>query len=402
MTVIDLVKWNPGRDMDSGQNSVYAWRFPETNLSTYTQLIVAESQEAILFGKGRMLGKFGPGKHTLHTENIPLLRALFGVPFGGQNPFTAEVWFVNKLLPLNIDWATDAMRIHDADYKVMVPLTAKGRYGLRIADAERFLVKLVGTAPRFDAHMLTDHFKGELVSKTKSVLSQAMQNQGIGVMSVAAYLHPLSETLKLAMQSFWEGFGFELIGFYVTSIDIDHASSDGQQILKAMADQSAQSIAGYTWQQNQSFKVANNALGSGGDFGIMGALLMGGVIGGGGGLGQELLRSQPSSAGHPAEASGQWGTTVSPTQVKQVFCSNCSKKFTSHMQFCPHCGDPYTPCPRCATDNDVNASRCVTCGIALETVGAATDSTAADSCKRCGITLNGKSKFCPECGQKVN
>src|SRR5689334_8510720 len=53
---------------------VYACKFPEPNLSTLTQLIVHESQEAILFSKGRLLGKFGPGKHTLTTENLPILR----------------------------------------------------------------------------------------------------------------------------------------------------------------------------------------------------------------------------------------------------------------------------------------------------------------------------------------
>ena len=44
MAIIDLVKWTP-----QGNFNIYAYKFPETNLSTYTQLIVQESQEAILF-----------------------------------------------------------------------------------------------------------------------------------------------------------------------------------------------------------------------------------------------------------------------------------------------------------------------------------------------------------------
>ena len=85
MAIIDLVRWMP-----QGAETVYAYRFPETNLSTYTQLIVQESQEAILFSKGRIAGKFGHGKDTLNTENLPILRDLYGMPFGGKNPFTAE------------------------------------------------------------------------------------------------------------------------------------------------------------------------------------------------------------------------------------------------------------------------------------------------------------------------
>ena len=53
----------------------------------------------------------------------------------GKNPFTAEVWFVNKLQPYNIDWEIDRMDIHDADYNTGIPLIANGRYGLKINDS---------------------------------------------------------------------------------------------------------------------------------------------------------------------------------------------------------------------------------------------------------------------------
>ncbi|MDR3140670.1 MAG: SPFH domain-containing protein [Tannerellaceae bacterium] len=85
MAIIDLVRWSP-----QGSKTIYAWRFPETNLATCTQLIVQESQEAVLFSKGQIVGKFGAGKHTLNTENLPVLRNLFGIPFGGKNPCCAR------------------------------------------------------------------------------------------------------------------------------------------------------------------------------------------------------------------------------------------------------------------------------------------------------------------------
>ena len=92
MALIDCASWRP-----NSKEFVFAYRYPETNLSTYTQLVIHESQEAFLFSKGQLMGKFGPGKHTLDTENLPILRSMFGIPFGGKNPFTAEVWIVNKL-----------------------------------------------------------------------------------------------------------------------------------------------------------------------------------------------------------------------------------------------------------------------------------------------------------------
>ena len=62
MALIDCASWKP-----KSNEFVFAYRFPQTNLSTYTQLIVYESQEALLFSKGQLMGKFGPGKHTLDT-----------------------------------------------------------------------------------------------------------------------------------------------------------------------------------------------------------------------------------------------------------------------------------------------------------------------------------------------
>ncbi len=402
MAIIDLVRWDPGRSSGDQNNPVYAWRFPETNLSTFTQLIVAESQEAVLFSKGRMVGKFGPGKHTLNTENLPVLRSLFGLPFGGNNPFSAEVWFVNKVTPLNLDWSTDNMRFHDPDYKTMVPLMAKGRYGLKVVDAERFLVKLVGTTPEFTAEMLTDHFSGALVSKTKSTLLQAMQSAQIGVKSIGAYLDPLSQTLSQSMVPFWEDFGFSLLSIYITSVDIDDRTPDGQHILAAMAQQSAQSIAGYTWQQSQSLEVAKDAVNNmNGNGGILGALMMtGGLMGGGGGLGAAMMQPVPSSANQGNQASGQFGTGAN-IAVRDVFCSHCSKKFPNSAKFCPHCGDPYMACPRCGTDNDEKAMRCVSCGLNLAAAGAQATATTM-ACSRCGTSLPASGGFCQNCGLKVN
>jgi membrane protease subunit (stomatin/prohibitin family) len=438
MSFIDVVRWDWASDggRDASGNPVYAWRFREqspkasrfrlsdrhpnepltgTNLSTRTQLIVSESQEAVLFSKGKLLGKFGPGKHTLNTENLPLLRNLFGLPFGGNNPFTAEVWFVNKATPLNIDWATDAMMYHDPDYQTLVPLVARGQYGLRVDDAERFLVKLVGIATEYTAEQLTTHFKGALVARTKSVLLQYMQAQRLGIKSISAYLEPLSESLKMSMLAFWEDYGFSLIGFYITAVEVDNTTPEGARILEAMSRQSAQQIAGYTWQQSQAFEVADRAASAPtGSGGLFGAVMLTGMAGGLGPSGGGLLQPPPSPGPQAPANSG-----MAALPPRDVFCSNCAKKYSNTMKFCPHCGDPYIPCGRCGTDNDAKAKRCVSCGTPMACTSECVNCHAmvpADSpfcpqcgrsasgaagCSRCGAALAERTVFCPHCGQKT-
>ena len=65
-----------------GDNSTFVWKHPCEDFNTTTQLIVHESQEAILFLNGQALDLFGPGRHTLETQNIPLLRRIINIDNG--------------------------------------------------------------------------------------------------------------------------------------------------------------------------------------------------------------------------------------------------------------------------------------------------------------------------------
>lgn len=424
MAIIDCVRWTP-----QGDDTIYAWRFSETNLSTYTQLIVSESQEAVLFSKGRIIAKFGPGKHTLNTENIPILRSLYGLPFGGKNPFTAEVWFVNKLQPCNIKWVTSSMSIHDVDYDTQLPLRASGQYGLKVVDAEKFLLKIVGTKEQFTEYDLTEQFSGEFNTKSKSSIVQYMMSNRIGYKQISAYLDTISEYLKGVMSAFWEEYGFSLQRFYVTSIDIDDSTAEGRRIKDAISRHSSMSITGHTWQQEQIFDTANKAIGGlgSGNGGLLGGLLAMNMMGNiGGGMGAGMMQpqyNQPTFGGNQNLGTTQGMSGTQPVMggqtEKMVYCSNCAKRFPSTMKFCPHCGDPYNPCPNCGTDNDLNAKRCISCGALLQSSAffcphcnaplaegssfcgnCGKQVITSDTCSRCGATLPANAKFCPKCGNK--
>lgn len=87
--IADVIKYE-------GDNSTFIWKHPCEDFNTASQLIVHESQEAVLFLNGQALDLFGPGQHTLETENIPILRHLINIPTGGVSAFHCEVYFINK------------------------------------------------------------------------------------------------------------------------------------------------------------------------------------------------------------------------------------------------------------------------------------------------------------------
>lgn len=413
MAFIDTVRWAPQGDLN-----IYAWRFPETNLSTLTQLIVQESQEAVLFSKGKIIGEFGPGKHNLSTENLPLLRNFYGIPFGGKNPFTAEVWFVNKALAFNIDWSTDKMAIHDADYNTQLPLRALGQYGLKVVNSKEFLTKIVGPKEQYTEHDLTSQFYGEFCTKTKSTILQYMLNNNIGYKKISAYLDIISEYLKNSLSQFWSNLGLELTKFYVSSIEIDDTTEEGRRIGDAISRQSSMYITGHTWQQEQAFNTANNAIdGIGGqNAGLIGGLMAMNMMGGMGGNMLSTQHNQPSFGGTQDNRPNAGNNSPQP---RVVYCSQCSKKYSSNMRFCPHCGDAYNPCPKCGSDNDEKAKRCLSCGTSLEQQGQTCPQcnaplspgasfcgfcgariASSDVCACCGAPLMPQSKFCPICGTK--
>ena len=79
MAIVSVVKYD-------GNPDVFAWKYPDSELGTWTQLIVNESQQAILFKGGQALDVFEAGRHTLSTNNIPFLETIINLPFGGQSP----------------------------------------------------------------------------------------------------------------------------------------------------------------------------------------------------------------------------------------------------------------------------------------------------------------------------
>lgn len=395
MALIDSIRWKP----DDDSEFVFAYRIPETNLSTYTQLVVYESQEALLFSKGKLMGKFGPGKHTLDTENLPVLRSLFGIPFGGKNPFTAEIWIVNKLRPANLDWEVGSFSIHDADYQTQLPLFADGQYGVSVAESEKFLIKMVGNKDVFAESDLTDQAFGEFSTKVKSSIVQFMAGNAVGLKSVSAHLESLSDFIKSRLQPFWREYGLSLDKFYVNEIAIDTSTPEGQKVSEAIASQASMSITGHSWQQEQMFGMANNAIGqigsAAGGNGLIAGLMAANMMGGGmGGVGQGLMQpvsGQPSFAG-AAQAPGSAVGAAQQARPREVYCASCSKKHLSSERFCPHCGSEYHPCPSCGADNPVGARRCVSCGTVLSQAGGSA------SCAKCGAPLAPGAAFCPQCG----
>jgi len=267
MPVIDRVKWD-------GIPSIVAWKFPSEELSTWTQLIVNESQEAYVVRGGVYEGPFGAGRHTLSTENIPILRAAMGLPFGGKTPFSAEVWFVNRVTKLDVKWGTASpIQLQDPQYNIMIPVRAHGQYGMRVTESKRFLQMLVGTLETFDVDTLSEYFRGKFIEKTTSEIAKVIVRERISILQISTQLEVISEALRSALQNEVLQYGVTLQQFSIASINVPEDDPAVNSLKMALAKKAEMGIVGFNYQQERSFDVLHAAASNEGSSqsGMMGA-----------------------------------------------------------------------------------------------------------------------------------
>ena len=202
-----------------GDNSTFIWKHPCEDFNTTTQLIVHESQEAIFFLNGQALDLFGPGRHTLETQNIPLLRRIINIPTGGESPFHCEVYFINKTEQMAIRWGTDSkVQYVEPTYKFPISIGASGEMALSVNDSRKLLVKLVGTERVLDRQQLTTYFRSILMAKVKTYIAQAMRTNAINIFEIDENLETFSADIQQRLIPDFLDYGVQLKRFYVTTV----------------------------------------------------------------------------------------------------------------------------------------------------------------------------------------
>ena len=384
MKVFDVIKYE-------GPNDVFAWKFPGEDFNTLSQLIVHESQEAIFFKDGQALDVFGPGRVTLHTQNIPLIRRIVNLPFNGESPFHCEVYFINKTVSMDVMWGTTSpMSIQDAIYKIILPVRANGQFGVRVVDGKKLLVNLVGTIPEFNQKNLKDAFRGILLTNIKDYVAKQFVQKQISFLEIQSHLKEISYGIQNDLASEFEKYGIELVNFNVNDISVPEDDPSYQQLKKALAKKAEMTVMGYDYQQERTFNVLDKAASNeGGAAGIMNAgmglgmgLNIGGVVGGAmGNAAANVINTDVKS----------------PSAAQTIKCSKCGEEIPEGARFCLNCGqkveepmdESMVKCPKCGAIVP-KGKFCLECGVKFNT-----------NCSKCGAELIPGAKFCLECGTKV-
>ncbi|MCR5060531.1 MAG: SPFH domain-containing protein [Saccharofermentans sp.] len=180
--ITDIIKYE-------GDNSTFIWKHPKEDFNTLTQLIVHESQEAIFMMNGEALDLFGPGRHTLETQNIPKLGKYIKATTQDMTPFHCEVYFINKAVQMGIKWGTDSkVRYIDPDSGLPLELGASGEMNLQVADSRKLLLKLVGTMKGIAWEDQSGGFTKSLQNSFRPLISTAVKSNLTQAIYSSCYL----------------------------------------------------------------------------------------------------------------------------------------------------------------------------------------------------------------------
>ena len=291
---IDIIEWT-----DDSRDTL-SFRFPDEDkeIKNGAQLIVRESQAAQFVYLGEFGDRFGPGKHTLTTDNIPILTNLKSWKYAFESPFKADVYYVVTRLFTGNKWGTaNPVMMRDADFG-MVRLRAYGTYDFRIVDVPKFLKEVAGT----DDHFRLDEFNDTMRSRIVSVFTDALATAKVPALDVASRYGELGDALLPAINPAMTGkYGIEVTSFVIENVSVP------PEVEQAIDKRSSMGAIGNL---NDYVKYQmGQAMASGGE-GAAAATLPA-TMAMGFGMAQEMMKQMQQP---PAAASTQpgWGTQRGP------------------------------------------------------------------------------------------
>ena len=375
-----------------GDNSTFVWKHPCEDFNNTTQLIVHETQQALFFMNGQALDLFEAGRYTLETQNIPLINKHFNRAYGSETPFHCEVYFINKTEQMAIKWGTDSrIEYIEPTYGFPIQIGASGEMTVRVEDARRLLIKIVGAEGNLTQAGFIQKIRAFLMLKCKTYFANYIKENSINIFEIDQKLNEMSDAMQEILTPNFSEYGLSLIHFFVTTIVkpeedgayrkfkelhfrqyadvaeaklrqnvsiIDQETEAQRMIIQSQGVAQKRQIEGYTYAQERGLDVAekaasNEGAGNMANLGI-GLGVMAGVapvIGGAVTSAVEGAVNNQTMSGQPV------GNTM------KIKCSECGKELPPDARFCNGCGVKLSAkCSKCGTYVTEDAKFCLQCG----------------------------------------
>lgn len=373
---MEVIEW-----LDQAEGEI-VHRYPKegsAEIKFGAQLVVRENQAAIFFRDGKGLDILGPGRHTLSTQNLPILTKILSLPWGFKSPFRAEVYFVSLKSFTNMRWGTkDPVAFKDSELG-LIRLRAFGAFTMRVTQPLLFVNALVGTQGSFDTAKIEDYLREVIVSRLNDFLGETVDS----LLQLPKYYDEMGVAVKVRLGEDFRKYGIELVDFYISRI------TPPEEVQKMIDERAGMSAVGDVdrFLKYKAAKAIGDAATSGGGGGS------GMGLGVGAGMGAGIGMMIP---GMLFKTLGEGATPEKIAEKGVVHCTDCHGEVAINSRFCPHCGHQMVvirKCPRCDKNLTASANFCPSCGLDLKS---------ELHCKNCRTKLPPGTKFCFNCGESLS
>ncbi|WNZ29479.1 MAG: SPFH domain-containing protein [Candidatus Bathyarchaeota archaeon] len=356
MPIIEKVAWDFAGDED------IAYRFPNLSLKYGSQVIVKENQWAVFFRDGKAYDVFGPGRHTITSNNIPLLTgALKALRIIGD-VFSCEVVYVSNS-QFRGKFGGQAYSAPSGAIQYQAELGYYGYLLYKIEDPKLFVIEFFGNKGASTSTDIENYIRGFI---NERVIDEFANHD---IFNVVKNVDETTDKVSLIIKDEAARIGLKIIDTVFEGVKIPEearrfATTMGQQ---AMTMQ-------YMKETTAELPEGGGAAGAGVGAGI--GIALGNTLGkamqpsqSSGGAQQVLLCPNCGSQNNVgAKFCGNCGKSLAP--VAKIICPKCGAAMPESMKFCGNCGSPMKPkkinCPKCNTENLSTNKFCGNCGNKLE------------------------------------
>lgn len=304
------------------------WRYPSEDIRWGSALVVHEYESAIFMRDGKLYDVFGPGRHVLSTQNLPLLTRAYRFIWGyGETPFKATVVFV-ALKQFQGTFGFNTMVPMDQTVRSPIPLLSHGEFWFRVENATLFLTQVLGGLSQYTTDEVQMFLRGFVKERAIEQLAR------YDFMTVYTKLGEVSRHVKVNIEEVFRNRGMELVDLKLDGVATTKDFQD--KVFWMQSTRSASEVL-----RMETVRKVAEELGK-----SPGAALGSGMV-----LIPPMFQQPATSAPAPS----------------YVSCPRCHAQVSGAQRYCGECGAaifgaPTLKCPKCGQDNPSGQKYCTNCG----------------------------------------
>jgi len=352
--LIEKVAWDYAGAEDIG------YRFPKLNLKYGSQVIVKENQWAIFFRDGKAYDVFGPGRHTITSNNVPLLTAALRKIGLIGDIFECEVIYISNS-QFRANFGGNAYSSPSGDIKYQAELGFFGYTLYKVEEPKLFVTEFFGNRDASTSKDIENYIRGFI---NERIIDEFGEHD---IFNLVKNVDETTDKVALKISDEASRIGLKIVDCIFEGVKIPE---EARRFASGMGAQAM--TMQYMKETAAELKTAPGG----------GAAAVG--LGAGIGLTMPYMINQQMQQGQAQQL---------------IICQNCGAKNPTTTKFCGNCGASLAPpaktvCPNCKAEVPANMKFCGNCGKPLTAPSEAI-------CAKCGTKNPPETKFCGNCGEKL-